>query len=281
MIRLASDYISNLDQRCLDLNASLAQLRHLTLDQFGELLLSLPDRSLPHLSSLLPHNTPDEVQNTWTGAAGTTLLRQSVAFLNSVASEYAQACGRGLADATVLDFGCGWGRLLRLLPYFLDPAGIYGCDAWDVSLAHAQAAKVLGTLAKSDLLPASMPFPGIHFDLIYAFSVFTHLSEVAARACLAAMRRNISKDGLVIITVRPEEFWTFLGKDKNVDFSVQLEQHRNSGFAFVAAGSTSPDYGDTTISKEYLMELAPGWKITRMGNTLVDPYQVAVCLRPA
>jgi hypothetical protein len=94
------------------------------------------------------------------------------------------------------------------------------------------------------------------------------------------MRRNISAGGLAIITVRPEEFWAFAGKVQNVDFSPQIEQHRQAGFAFVAAGEFSSHYGDTSISREYLGDIAPGWEITRMGNTLVDAYQVVVCLRP-
>ena len=197
-----------------------------------------------------------------------------------MASEYTQATARLLSESTILDFGCGWGRLLRLLPYFTDPKNIYGSDAWDVSLNYAKTARILATLGKTDPIPTALPFPGVRFDLIYPFSVFTHLSEAVARACVSTMRKYISPDGLAIITVRPLEFWTVFGQNKKADFSNLENQHRSRGFAYRPHSEREQNYGDTSISRNFLVSLAPGWEIMRMGNTLVDMYQVLVCLRP-
>lgn len=280
MLKDASKFVKDIDRSGGDLTYCIAQLRKLNLDQFGELLLTLPDPTLPHLSSLLPQRTPDKIQQEWTGSSGDTLLRQSCSFLNMVAAEFTQATGRSLAGAKVLDFGCGWGRLMRLLPFFTDPVNIYGSDAWDVSLKYARDAKILGTLAKSDDLPTSLPFYEVNFDLIYAFSVFTHLSEAAARACLAAMRHSIAPNGLVIISVRPEEFWDFEARNKQADYSHLRKQHEMSGFAFLPS-ATNANYGDTSVSRAYLADIAAGWEIMRMGSTLIDPYQNFVILRPS
>jgi hypothetical protein len=45
-------------------------------------------------------------------------------------------------------------------------------------------------------LPEVLPFALVRFDLIYAFSVFTHLSrraaETARRRCVAGLNRMVS-----------------------------------------------------------------------------------------
>jgi len=128
------------------LENTLAMLRTLTLDEFGELLLTLPNEEFPHLSSILPSATPDEVQVEWTGSCGVTLLRQSVSFLNFVAAAYTEFSGRPLRNVNVLDFGCGWGRLLRLLAFYNNPEFNFGCDAWPVSLDHARQSHVLAVV---------------------------------------------------------------------------------------------------------------------------------------
>ena len=56
---------------------------------------------------------------------------------------------------------------------------------------------VIGHLALSEWVPRTLPFPG-PFDLIYAYSVFTHLSEkttrVALRLSAKRHRRRSARD---------------------------------------------------------------------------------------
>src|SRR4029077_744564 len=51
-----------------------------------------------------------------------------------------------------------------------------------------------------------------HLDLIYAFSVFTHLSERAAIMALTTLRRYVARGGLFVITIRPKEYWDQLDR---------------------------------------------------------------------
>ena len=283
MIESTALQVRRAEEAGCDLKAALRLLRQLTLDEFGELLQELPSEKYPNLSSLLPRSTPAAVQKEWTGASGTELLRQSVSFLNFVVANYADVGATRISRATVLDFGCGWGRLLRLMLYFVDSERLYGCDAWDSSLRHAREAKIPAHLAKSAVLPEELPFSEVDFDLIYAFSIFTHLSETVTLTALRAMRERIHDDGLLVITVRPIDFWDFAGESRWQDYSGLSAQHRERGFAFLPAdpSADNPTYGDTSMSREYLESHAKGWAIAKMGRTLTDPYQVFLCLKPA
>jgi SAM-dependent methyltransferase len=56
-------------------------------------------------------------------------------------------------------------------------------------------------------MPKDAPFPGVKFDLIYAFSVFTHLAEKTSKVVLSACRRSLKDDGLLALTIRPAAYW--------------------------------------------------------------------------
>lgn len=217
MLREANQAIAAIEKVGGKLEDFLPRLRQLTLDQFGELLLQLPSAEFPALSAALPKRTPDTIQQQWTGSSGLALLRQSVSFVSFLVTNYTELTGRSIAGAKVLDFGCGWGRLLRLMPYFSDPKDLYGCDAWEQSLEHIRKANVRATIEKSQTIFADLPFdPAVKFDLIYAFS---DLSEKATKAALDTFHRRISRDGVLVITIRAEEFWAYLSERRGQDFA--------------------------------------------------------------
>jgi SAM-dependent methyltransferase len=269
---------------------TLDLLRWLTLDEFGELLLTLPRDDLPHLSSILPGNTPEHIQTTWTGSAGLTLLRSSVSFMSFVASTFTDFCSVPFHSKNVLDFGCGWGRLLRLLAFFNDPAYNFGCDAWSVSLDHCRAShvdRVVARIEQSDAMPIELPFRHVEFDLVYAFSIFTHLPEAHAVACMSAIRRAIRPNGLAIITVRPIEYWDFNKTISQDERDALKDLHKKGMVAFYPHDGKVNDsdgkpsnYGHTSIPLAVLEEKFPGWTVVRGGNTLADPYQTFVVMRP-
>ena len=46
----------------------LALLRQLSLDKFGEFIISLPRDDYPALTAMLPAMASEDIQTTWTGA---------------------------------------------------------------------------------------------------------------------------------------------------------------------------------------------------------------------
>jgi len=276
-----------------DFDGMLANLQQLSLGDFAWLLMAPPPQ-FPATTSMLPRMASKDVQLHWTGAHGPTLLLQSLLFVKSVEAAFQRFLGRQLRDATMLDFGCGWGRLLRLMLWFSHPRQIYGVDPWDRSLQICAEDGVPGTLAQCEWVPHSLPFDDVRFDLIYAFSVFTHLSEKTMMAAQSAIRQRIAQRGLLVITIRPIEYWE--GHSIHADsvkYSDIVNQHNTRGFAFVphgqARGGVAVDsplvdgdstYGDASITLKYIQERWVSWTICGYDHNVEDPLQITVFLKP-
>lgn len=271
-----------------DLDGVLAILRELSLDDFGVVLLQMPLAELPALSGLLPKMADEQVQRNWTGDAGYPLLRQTLTFVRSASVRYQQLTGRSLQDASILDFGCGYGRIMRLMAFFSSPRDIWGVDPWDQSISICRQDRMFGNLAISDYLPRTLPVGARKFDLIYAFSIFTHLSERTTRLALATLGDYLSEDGLLVATIRPREYWQHVGdmqpvgqeKDRLLD---QLRHHDETGFAFVphdrAPVEGEVTYGDTSMTLDWLAAAAPGLRIKGYDHSIDDPLQIIVYLQ--
>lgn len=103
-----------------------------------------------------------------------------------------------LATARVLDFGCGAGRVARHLVG--RTRELHGVDLDEASIAWLR--EHLG----DHLHPAlttdvpGLPYPDDHFDLVYAYSVFTHLTEHWA-GWLLELHRVLRPGGILFATV--------------------------------------------------------------------------------
>lgn len=256
-------------------------LRHLNTESVGKLLLGVPPRH-KHAAAALPRMAAEEVQRNWTGTSGEALLTQSTAFINAVIGRYKKHVFTPISEASVLDYGCGWGRLIRLMYAHSKPENLFGCDPWDKSIALCQEANLRANLAVSDYVPTSLPFEA-RFHLIYAFSVFTHLSQRTADAVMSTLRNYIDPYGVLVITIRPETYWPLDPKFSDQAEALQ-QKHREEGFAFVPHKRAPIDgditYGDTSMTLEYVAERWPDWKIVETEVHSYDPHQRVVYLQP-
>jgi SAM-dependent methyltransferase len=132
---------------------------------------------------------PEEAIFLWSGGVDLDI------FLNIHAKHGAVVEGGALS---VLDFGCGCGRLCR---YF------EGSDRYRVSAAEIDPALVewcqsnlkrVDTRSNGASPPA--PFEAHTFDLIYSLSVFTHLPLHLTEAWLADFARMAKPGGLLVVT---------------------------------------------------------------------------------
>jgi SAM-dependent methyltransferase len=179
----------------------LALFRDLEPDLWA-LLLTQQYAAFPNIRALLPSMPDPELQERWNERSGLPLASQSNAFYVRLRARYEQHGGTALERARVLDFGCGWGRLTRFLARDVAPQHLFGCDPVQEILDVCRADRVPAVLARSDFLPDRLPFDQ-QFDLAYAFSVFTHLSEAAHERCLRALHRALRPEALLVVTIRP------------------------------------------------------------------------------
>lgn len=277
--------LADLEANAHDRDKLYSILRSIPLDLVGETLLNIPSTYEGALREHLPRMATDEIQRNWTGSSGQHLLQQSCAFVRSVESNVRALTNQGLANFKILDYGCGWGRLLRLMYKHTAPDNLYGCDPWDLSINICRESGIAAHLAVSDYLPKRLPFEGVKFDLIYAFSVFTHLSERAAAAAMSACRQSISDGGVMVITIRPPGYWrAHWDAQGPVDREKMLADHKARGFAFTphlrAAVDGDVTYGDTSISIDYIARNWRDWEVLGVDWQMHDPYQTLVFLKP-
>jgi SAM-dependent methyltransferase len=100
----------------------------------------------------------------------------------------------------ILDYGCGVGRVLRPALGEDPQAEFWACDV------HASSIQWLASQVPSSVRVLPIPewpptdLPSDHFDLVYAFSVFTHLTD-SWSAWLLELHRLLKDDGLLLLTV--------------------------------------------------------------------------------
>ena len=101
---------------------------------------------------------------------------------------------------TILDFGCGPGRILPSIRELAPRARLFGSDIDAEAIGWASGA--LGDVASfcaNDTEPP-LPFPDETFDLIYSISIFTHLPEDMQWRWLAELRRVLKPGGILLTT---------------------------------------------------------------------------------
>jgi SAM-dependent methyltransferase len=112
-------------------------------------------------------------------------------------------------DCRILDFGCAAGRMTRWLPGLAPRSEIWGADIRSEHILWCQ--QNLGPRLRfvtSTTFP-HLPFEDRSFDLVYAWSVFTHIGELED-AWLLELRRILKPEGWAFLTVHDSSLMRFL-----------------------------------------------------------------------
>lgn len=143
----------------------------------------------------------------------------------------------------VLDFGCGSGRVGR----FFKSRGaerpeIHGCDIDAAAIQWCQESlRDVGTFQVSPAMPPA-PYAADSFDLIFVYSVFTHLPEEMQDAWLADLRRMLRPGGLLLATIHGSDFERLVPESEKAGF-------RERGFYYGRFGKPDalPDFYQTAF----------------------------------
>ncbi len=193
---------------------------------------------------------PEELQS-HIGSTGRAFLLGGFDISREVAKLLEVHAGKTLDSfKSILDFGCGSGRVTRFFKPAAPGARLFGCDIDRPAIEWCSAN--LGEVAHFAVNPFEPPAPysDCCFDFIFVFSVFTHLPESMQFAWLADMKRMLQPGGLLLATVHGTAYWSRLPAAHEAEF-------RNSGFVYTDRGKTPglPDFYLASLhSQEYVRE---------------------------
>ena len=173
------------------------------------------------------------------------LIEQRV---NSMGVDLAHAC-------RVLDFGCGCGRTLRWMLARFPRVEFHGADVDEEAIQWCRAN--LGTARFIPNRPAPpLPYADGHFEVIYCFSVFTHLDESMQDAWLAELNRLLSPSGVLLLTVHGDQAARILDAEGHAALQAAGFLHRRSP---KLKGITPDWYHTTWHTREYIVERLARW----------------------
>jgi SAM-dependent methyltransferase len=168
------------------------------------------------------------------------------------------------SESRVLDFGCGCGRIARWIA-----ADVVGGDGefigMDVNprLVAWCAANLPGRYITNEPKPP-LALPAGSLDLVYAYSVLTHLRRDTALAWLSEVRRVLQRDGRAILTFH-DEGWAEAFcrpeiRDGMADDNYFVTNDALEGSNYLAAFVTRS--GFTKLAAPYfdVLEIVPGGK---------------------
>ena len=165
------------------------------------------------------------------------------------------AFGAEAGDVDVLDFACGYGRLLRFLSLSIDPRRISACDLQTDAVDFVRDAFGVEALA-SHADPAHFEL-GRRFDFIWVASLFSHLPEPLFHAWLARLVALLTPRGVLCFSVRdasllpdasalPASGLAYARESENSDLATDIYGTAYASEAFVrdalqaAAGDARP-----------------------------------------
>ncbi len=155
----------------------------------------------------------------------------------------------------ILDFGCGYGRVLRMLraawPHSVLVAADLEPDGLGFCMEHFDI-----TGFRSQVRPKAVPLAH-GFDLIWVGSLITHLNEDAIMGYLSLFRHLLEPDGKLVFTshgdfvvnrLENEQFHYDLKPDQ---MQQVVASYRSTGFGY-SDYTKSPGYGVSATSAPWL-----------------------------
>jgi len=117
----------------------------------------------------------------------------------------------------ILDFGCGCGRVLRHW-HGLRRTKVFGTDHNQKLVEWSRQNLPFATVGSNRLTPP-LEYPDASFDLVYAMSVFTHLTEGLQVPWMEELARVLRPSGHIVISVHGEAYLNRLSAPERKEFA--------------------------------------------------------------
>ena len=189
------------------------ELRVLYADGSDEAVFRLEGRSRKDIwpcVDALPKPSPELVAITQGGADLQSYVDSIVAGLHTLESLMKASAIEPEAMHSILDIGCGTGRLLMGWHCDDPKRELVGVDI-NAELIEWSKANLPGRWMVGNLLPP-LPLDDEHFDLVQVASVFTHLPLRHQRAWIAEIHRVLERGGILIVTLHGAVYARLFGQ---------------------------------------------------------------------
>jgi ubiquinone/menaquinone biosynthesis C-methylase UbiE len=212
------------------------------------------------------------------GKSGYSTLKEAFDFIEAGRKIFSQYSTEAFMP-NVLDFGCGWGRLCQAWSTFTLPSRVLGCDVRPSMIEIAKNnAPMQNFIVCNPVSP--LQIENQVFDIITAYSVFSHLSEEAANFWINEFYRLLKPGGMAFITTRSRAhllqsklnyqklhatnekelnhqniFYASM-LDSIEDFDNAIYQYDNGGFVYIPTGGgrglERNFYGESIVPLSYV-----------------------------
>jgi SAM-dependent methyltransferase len=244
-------------------------------------------------STLLRHVAPFPPEFLMRNVSGLTSPRDFAAHGVALLIALNNASPAGLLQFhSILDFGCGCGRLARMLKGF--PGRLVGCD---IDARHIEWVNAnLDYMSAVHTVPNQpLPFAQDEFDCIISISVFTHLDEQSQHLYLQELARCVKPGGHLFLTVHGERAMARALHDdhiyrmldvprKELEYAAARLQAGKYGFIRQNGHLTTAtyNYGITFIPSDYVYsQWGRYFRIGRVVSGAIHDFQdIVVCQHP-
>nr|WP_324135194.1 hypothetical protein [Bosea sp. (in: a-proteobacteria)] len=156
---------------------------------------------------------------------------------------------------------------------FVPPERLDCCDPWEKSLSLAKNCGLSNKMILTPPVLSGNEFSKKKYDLIYAYSIFTHLPETDFIRNVRILVNCLTSGGLMIFTVREPHFLKYMERTGLVSDAALDE----AGFWF--GNAQNANYGDTVVNEAWIdRNLAPLGEIKRVGALSSEPFQCIITI---
>jgi 2-polyprenyl-3-methyl-5-hydroxy-6-metoxy-1,4-benzoquinol methylase len=218
----------------------------------------------------MPGFPSDEIQRNSVGSVGQHNLMEAFNFYSEI-KRYAIELGQPITENTsTLDFGCGWGRIIRFFLKDTPAENIYGIDVDQAMIDICSSTIRHGNYIKVNALPPA-EIGDEKFHIIYAYSVFSHLAESVHIEWVEEFSRILKPGGVLFATTQSRSFielcqslrgkthefaWYNALANSFVDTEASLADYDNGKFLYSPTGGgetrDASFYGEAIIPPSYV-----------------------------
>jgi len=187
--------------------------------------------------------------------------------------------GNEFKVTSILDFPCGYGRVLRFLRATFPNSEIAASELNSNALKFcSKHFKINGVLSKRNFSDINLPK---QFDLIWCGSLFTHVDELTSENLLKFFYEHLSDHGICVFTTHGNYSSILINSKKQTYGMTEeaqqkiLRDFQTKGYGF-ANYRNSKGYGISLVNKIKIMELAHkvgNWNLVMFKERGWDTHQ--------